>query len=641
MGRSKRSSSSSSGSSSSSSESKEARRKDRAKSKSPRRSRSVSGEQQKDKDAKSRSQDAAAQSPPRDEAPAADDPAKLARQDKQAQIEELLKARGAGQYLPPHKLRMLEEAVTDKASVEYQRLTWDALKKSINGLINKANTSNLQNCVLDLFNENLVRGRGLLAQSLTRAQVAAPEYTAVYGALIAIINTKLPENGELIVKRVIISFRRSFKRNDKVACVALMKFIAHLVNQQVCHEILVLQVLTLLLEKPTDDSVEISISLIKECGATLSDISPQGLHAIFERLRAILHEGEIDKRVQYMVEGLFAVRKTAFVDFPALPEGLDLVDEDDQITHEISLDDMSIKEDKILNVFKPNSDYIEDEDKYKQIKKQILGAESDSEESGDDVSGEGSESDSESEEEEEGQPEAAGGAMDIQDESDVNVTTLRRVIYLTIMSSLSHEECAHKLMKVQIPPGYEHEVCNMMIECCAQERTYLRFYGLLAERFCSINPVFQEKFDEAFYSQYSTIHRLETNKLRNTAKLFSHLIHTDSISWSCMSYITLSQEDTTSSSRIFIKILFQDLCEHLGLAKMNERMHDNFMATHFTGLFPRDNPRNTRFAINFFTSIGLGFDGDAERTPQECAKDDHATAARRRLGFRLRFIIIV
>jgi pre-mRNA-splicing factor CWC22 len=54
---------------------------------------------------------------------------KEARRAKQAQIEELLKARGAGQYLPPFKLRMLEEAVTDKSSPEYQRLTWDALKK--------------------------------------------------------------------------------------------------------------------------------------------------------------------------------------------------------------------------------------------------------------------------------------------------------------------------------------------------------------------------------------------------------------------------------------------------------------------------------------------------------------------------------
>lgn len=39
---------------------------------------------------------------------------------------------------------------------------------------------------------------------------------------------------------------------------------------------------------------------------------------IFERFRGILHEGEIDKRVQFMIEGLFAIRKTRFqVDFIA------------------------------------------------------------------------------------------------------------------------------------------------------------------------------------------------------------------------------------------------------------------------------------------------------------------------------------
>ena len=30
------------------------------------------------------------------------------------------------------------------------------------------------------------------------------------------------------------------------------------------------------------------------------------------------------------------------------------------------------------------------------------------------------------------------------------------------------------------------------------------------------------------------------------------------------------------------------------------------MAVFFEGLFPKDNPKNSRFAINFFTSIGLG-----------------------------------
>lgn len=41
---------------------------------------------------------------------------------------------------------------------------------------------------------------------------------------------------------------------------AAAKFIAHLVNQQVAHEILALELLTVLLENPTDDSVEVSRS---------------------------------------------------------------------------------------------------------------------------------------------------------------------------------------------------------------------------------------------------------------------------------------------------------------------------------------------------------------------------------------------
>lgn len=146
----------------------------------------------------------------------------------------------------------------------------------------------------------------------------------------------------------------------------------------------------------------------------------------------------------------------------------------------------------------------------------------------------------------------------------------------------------------------------MLLECCSQERTYLRYYGLLGQRFCMINRVYQENFDECFVKQYSMIHRLETNKLRNVAKFFAHLLGTDALPWQALAYIRLTEEDTTSSSRIFIKILFQELSEHLGLRRLNERLSDPLMQESFDGIFPKDNPKNTRFAINFFTSIGLG-----------------------------------
>jgi pre-mRNA-splicing factor CWC22 len=73
-----------------------------------------------------------------------------------------------------------------------------------------------------------------------------------------------------------------------------------------------------------------------------------------------------------------------------------------------------------------------------------------------------------------------------------------------------------------------------------------------------------------------------------------------------LSYIHLNEEETTSSSRIFIKILFQEISEYLGLPKLNARLKDPTMEIHFNGLFPKDHPKDTRFAINFFTSIGLG-----------------------------------
>lgn len=83
----------------------------------------------------------------------------------------------------------------------------------------------------------------------------------------------------------------------------------------------------------------------------LQELSPQGLHAVFERFRGILHEGQIDKRVQYTIETLFAVRKSGFSDHPAVPPELDLVERDDQITFEMGLEDKLEKE-EMLDIFR-------------------------------------------------------------------------------------------------------------------------------------------------------------------------------------------------------------------------------------------------------------------------------------------------
>lgn len=138
------------------------------------------------------------------------------------QIARMALTKAGGAYIPPHRLRAImgEAAATQgNASPEFQRLSWDALRKSINGLINKVNVANIKQIIPELFQENLIRGRGLFCRSIMRAQAASLPFTPVFAAITAIVNTKLPQVGELLLTRLVSQFRRSFKRNDKVGAV--------------------------------------------------------------------------------------------------------------------------------------------------------------------------------------------------------------------------------------------------------------------------------------------------------------------------------------------------------------------------------------------------------------------------------------
>ncbi|KAH8793035.1 armadillo-type protein [Hyaloscypha sp. PMI_1271] len=511
-----------------------------------------------------------------------------------AEYEKLLTMRSGGTYIPPARLRALQSQITDKTSKEYQRMAWEALKKSINGLINKVNVSNIKHIVPELFGENLIRGRGLFCRSIMKAQAASLPFTPIYAGMAAIVNTKLPNVGELLLKRLIVQFKKGFKRNDKAVCLSATTFIAHLCNQQVASEVVAAQVLLLLLHKPTDDSVEIAVGLTREVGQHLEEMNQAIALAVFDQFRSILHEADIDKRVQYMIEVLFQVRKDKYKDNPAIKEELDLVEEEDQITHVIALDDEIDVEDG-LNIFKFDPQWEENEEEYRKTKAEILGEGSDEESDEDDSD--------DSEDNEERQEEKA---LEIKDQSNTDLVALRKTIYLTIMSSIDPEECCHKLMKVQLPAGLEPELPSMIIECCSQEKTYSKFYGLIGERFAKINRLWTQLFEDSFAKYYDTIHRYETNRLRNIARFFGHLISSDAIGWHVMSVIHLNEEETTSSSRIFIKILFQDLSEAMGMKKLQDRLKEDLLRPYFEGLFPHDNPRNTRFSINYFTSIGMG-----------------------------------
>ena len=105
---------------------------------------------------------------------------------------------------------------------------------------------------------------------------------------------------------------------------------------------------------------------------------------------------------------------------------------------------------------------MENEEKYKEIKGEILGEgssdeESDSEESSDEDEEEGKLSTFTSQHVLTSSLVAVEDKAGIEDRTETNLINLRKVIYLTIMNALNYEEAVHKLLKVQVKEG--QEVC--------------------------------------------------------------------------------------------------------------------------------------------------------------------------------------
>ena len=67
-----------------------------------------------------------------------------------------------------------------------------------------------------------------------RAKIPTPGNSDSTPLIITIIIVfQFPQTGELIVKRLIIQFRKGYRRSDKSLCMSASRFVAHLINQRV------------------------------------------------------------------------------------------------------------------------------------------------------------------------------------------------------------------------------------------------------------------------------------------------------------------------------------------------------------------------------------------------------------------------
>jgi len=111
-----------------------------------------------------------------------------------------------------------------------------------------------------------------------------------------------------------------------------------------------------------------------------------------------------------------------------------------------------------LDLFLYDKQYKLKENEYKQIRKRILDENSDDEDESNSNSSDSTEEDdgTKDDDDEEKQKQT------IIDQTETNLVEFRRTIYLTIQPSIGAEECAHKLVKMNL--DYTQGVCLLSMK---------------------------------------------------------------------------------------------------------------------------------------------------------------------------------
>ncbi|CAF4095315.1 unnamed protein product [Rotaria sordida] len=110
-------------------------------------------------------------------------------------------------------------------------------------------------------------------------------------------------------------------------------------------------------------------------------------------------------------------------------------------------------------------------------------------------------------------------------------------------------ECAFILQNKNLRPEPEKNLCQVIVDICAQHRIYERYFDLLGQELCTFNKKYTRYFEEIFKDQYKILHTLENVQLQNLVKFYVHLFIGHSISWRVLDCCDLIEELTTPSQQ--------------------------------------------------------------------------------------------
>lgn len=551
-------------------------------------------------------------------------------------------------YVPPHRRKDIELDEGDTASLKVQKATWDALSRSITRIFNQLDMNNAEVTATELLRENIIRGRGLVAQAAIRVQHLNADLTPAIVAVLSKVNQSLPQVVLLLCQRLVVEWHQAYRRKDWLRVQNIQIFLCWLYIFHIVENTILLEILLTLLtsRQRNDDDIELAAHLFRNSFKAMEMRCRRDFHGevlpIFRDILAMdtadgtsTGEERLSVRSQAVLERCLKdvqIWEKTKDQEPLIPENLVLVDLDDGDHPPPPCHSLTLEEDyaveRELDRFRVDAKYEENEAKYESFRRKLFGENWELQLLEEHIANAEEEEEAEREEMEEGREGRMGEKGEGKDSAssssspkanqtaptdsqkvvvDKQERELRKEVYLAIRGSVRADEVVHKLLK-HIKQGTERTICFMVIEGCCEERAYKRIYEMAAERLCKSRVRFQPFFIEAFQERYRQADELTLKQVEYSTSLFAHLLRTESIFWGrCLCVMNILENN--ESQRLFIQHLFRSLGERMGMESLVKRVYeDKDVISMGVDLFPleaRDEAVLER-AINLLVAMSLG-----------------------------------
>uniref|UniRef100_M8BSR7 Nucleolar MIF4G domain-containing protein 1 n=1 Tax=Aegilops tauschii TaxID=37682 RepID=M8BSR7_AEGTA len=141
-------------------------------------------------------------------------------------------------------------------------------------------------------------------------------------------------------------------------------------------------------------------------------------------------------------------------------------------------------------------------------------------------------------------------------------TDIRRAIFCIIMSAEDYVDAFDKILRLDLSGKQDREIMRVIVDCCLQEKTFNKYYTVLASKLCSHDKNHKFSLQYCIWDRFKELDEMELNRSMNLAKLVAEMLASFSLSLAALKVVNLANPvEMTPKKTMHFRMMFETLMQ--------------------------------------------------------------------------------